>query len=61
MDTHLLAAVAHLLAGGNWQRGGGKGARPKPIKLPDGRAGDPKARADRTVQRLKNLGLIPAA
>ena len=33
-DTHLLARVADLLAGGNWQRGGGKGPRPKPIEPP---------------------------
>lgn len=33
-DTHLLATVADLLAGGNWQRGGGKGRRPKPIQRP---------------------------
>lgn len=33
-DTHLLARIADLLASGNWQRGGGKGPRPKPIKMP---------------------------
>lgn len=30
----LLAMIADLLAGANWQRGGGKGARPKPIPRP---------------------------
>lgn len=30
----LLALIADLLAGANWQRGGGKGQRPKPIPRP---------------------------
>lgn len=33
-DTYLLAQVADLLAGANWQRGGGKGSRPKPLHRP---------------------------
>jgi len=37
-DTHpeleLLAAVLHSLQGANWQRGGGKGTRPKPVTRP---------------------------
>jgi len=34
-DTeHLLAGIFDLLAGANWQRGGGKGQRPKPVKRP---------------------------
>ena len=33
-DTHLLAAVLDALAGANWQRGGGKGGRPKPVRRP---------------------------
>lgn len=28
LDQQLLAMVANLVAGGNWQRGGGKGAKP---------------------------------
>ncbi|MFT3877136.1 MAG: hypothetical protein QM708_12045 [Propioniciclava sp.] len=32
--AYLLATAVDQLAGGNWQRGGGKGARPKPIKRP---------------------------
>ena len=31
---HLLAAAVDALASGNWQRGGGKGKRPKPIPRP---------------------------
>lgn len=31
---HLLANIVDLLAAGNWQRGHGKGQRPKPIKRP---------------------------
>lgn len=34
-DTYLLATLADLLASGNWQRSGGKGARPKPAKRPE--------------------------
>lgn len=34
LDTQLLAGVADLLAGANWQRGGGKGERPKPLERP---------------------------
>lgn len=30
----LLALIADLLAGANWQRSGGKGQRPKPIPRP---------------------------
>lgn len=33
-ESHLLAGVIDLLAGANWQRGGGKGQRPKPIPRP---------------------------
>lgn len=31
---HLLAASVHAAQSGNWQRGGGKGRRPRPIKPP---------------------------
>jgi hypothetical protein len=31
---HLLAAAVDLLAAGNWQRGGGKGLRPKRVPRP---------------------------
>jgi hypothetical protein len=34
MDTDLLSAILHTLQGANWQRGGGKGARPKPVQRP---------------------------
>lgn len=33
-NTYLLAHVADLIAGGNWQRGGGKGPKPKPLQRP---------------------------
>jgi hypothetical protein len=53
------------IQGGNWQRGGGKGQKPKPIPLPDdkGRGNKPapiKASGADIAQRLANLGLIPA-
>lgn len=33
-DTYLLAMVADQLVAANWQRGGGKGKRPKPLQRP---------------------------
>lgn len=67
-DLHalLLRRLDLLLAGANWQRGGGKGSRPKPIDLPDskGRGNRPatsKPSGDNIAQRLRNLGLIPAS
>jgi hypothetical protein len=33
-DVALLSRIGDLLAGGNWQRGGGKGEKPKPTKPP---------------------------
>jgi len=49
--------IEHRLAGANWQRGGGKGARPKPVKLP---TAEDARRKQSYVRRLRNLGLIPA-
>lgn len=34
MTVQLLAVVADRLGAGNWQRGGGKGGKPKPIPRP---------------------------
>jgi hypothetical protein len=34
VETHLLAGIHDRLAQANWQRGGGKGPRPKPIPRP---------------------------
>lgn len=34
LEHHLLALVIDLLAGANWQRGGGKGTKPKPLQRP---------------------------
>lgn len=33
-DTHLLASLLDLTAGANWQRGNGKGPKPKPVQRP---------------------------
>ena len=61
----LLRRIDLHLAGANWQRGGGKGSRPKPIELPDGKGrggkpATPKPSGPAIAQRLRNLGLIPA-
>lgn len=34
LEHHLLAMIVDLLAGANWQRGGGKGSRPQPLPRP---------------------------
>lgn len=39
-SDHLLAGIYDLLAGANWQRSGGKSARPKPITRPGARTTD---------------------
>lgn len=33
-SAYLLAHIADLLAAGNWQRGGGRGSRPRPLTRP---------------------------
>jgi hypothetical protein len=66
-DLHalLLRRLDLLLSGANWQRSGGKGKKPTPIDLPDGkgRGGNPTrsqtSGAD-FARRLRNLGHIPA-
>ena len=39
-ELHMLANVVDLLAAANWQRGGGKGGRPKPVKRPGVKSGE---------------------
>lgn len=51
VTEHLLAAAVDALNGANWQRGGGKGKHPKPVKRPGAKTG---------VQKL-GKGAIPAA
>lgn len=53
---HLTATVVDVLAAANWQRGGGKGKRPEPLKRPDAAA---EKRRRGYVERLKRLGHIP--
>ena len=65
LEALLLRRLDLTLLGANWQRGGGKGQRPKPIELPDskGRGSQPakaKPSPNDIAQRLRNLGLIPA-
>lgn len=62
IDTHLLAYACYLLAGANWQRGGGKGQRPKLIRPRNPqRRGSGKRNVDgaAVARRLANLGLLP--
>lgn len=39
LGDHLLATAVDLLAGANWQRGGGKGPKPKRVPRPGVMAG----------------------
>lgn len=55
VTEHLLAGAVDALLGANWQRGGGKGQRPKPVPRPDARA---EKRRREYVGRLQRLGLI---
>jgi len=66
-DLHafLLRRLDVLLQGANWQRAGGKGSKPKPVDLPDGkgRGSKPartKASGEDIARRLHSMGLIPA-
>lgn len=62
VGDYLLARIAHLLAGANWQRGGGKGPKPKPIETPDKQPAKRKSQRERgqdQARRLANLGLLP--
>ena len=45
---HLTAVAADVLIGANWQRAGGKGAKPKPLDRP----GDIKKAQDRTARAV---------
>ncbi len=61
----LLRRIDLRLAGANWQRAGGKGQRPTPVKLPADTGRDPakpatvKPSGDEVAQRLRNLGMFP--
>jgi hypothetical protein len=61
----LLRQIDFKLAGANWQRSGGKGEKPKPIDLPDGkgRGSKPtggKKTPEEIAQALRAIGMIPA-
>lgn len=34
LAVQMLASLIDISAAGNWQRGGGKGAKPRPVKRP---------------------------
>ncbi|MFI7073556.1 hypothetical protein [Micromonospora sediminicola] len=65
MDTYLLRRVELRAAQLVWQNGGGKGKRPEPVLLPGEKPREQQQRpvvsGDDVAQRLRNLGLIPAA
>jgi hypothetical protein len=55
VTEHLLATAIDVLAAANWQRGGGKSPRPKPLQRPDPKEEQRKRDLSR---RLSNLGLL---
>jgi hypothetical protein len=65
VEAQLLAHAVDALHGANWQRGGGKGAQPKPIDRPAdlvkrARAGErAAARAARYLARRRERGGTP--
>lgn len=55
------SAIVHALQGGNWQRGGGRGDYPKPIRRPKEQSrSDPKSASDlekrKAVMKRKAVG-----
>lgn len=52
VDRHALVTTVEQLAAGNWQRGGGKGHKPKPLQRPTNR----KRRRTVTVAELNGKG-----
>ena len=46
VTEHLLALVVDVLAVANWQRGGGKGSRPKPLPRPGAQSSGKKFGSD---------------
>ncbi len=49
----LLALTVDTLRGANWQRGGGKGPKPKPIKIPGSKAAGKKYGAGTDVESVR--------
>ena len=62
IEALLQRQMLFALHGANWQRSGGKGPKPKPVDLPGQKRRDtpPKPAGADIVQRMRNLGLIPA-
>lgn len=56
----LLRSIDLRLAGANWQRGGGKGQKPKPIDLPSQDVKKPMAFTADPQERLRNLAQMRA-
>jgi len=50
-DTDFLAAILCAVQGGNWQRGGGKGAQPAPVKRPSDKPLPVTSGAELTARR----------
>lgn len=56
----LLRSIDLRLAGANWQRGGGRGQKPKPVDLPSQDTRKPMSFAAGPEQRLRNLAQMRA-
>lgn len=54
-EAHLLASAVDLLQGANWQRGGGKGSRPRPVKRPGRDDGSKQLGKARPLSEVSDL------
>lgn len=53
-NEHLLAAILDTLQNANWQRGGGKGKRPKPIPRPGTQKEKRMGTTKRSQEEIRN-------
>jgi hypothetical protein len=64
LEALLLRNVEFGIRGLQWQNSGGKGQKPKPVELPDdkSRTSAPARSSSKpeVIDRLRNLGMIPA-
>jgi hypothetical protein len=51
----LLARLIYAVEAGNWQRGGGKGHRPRPIRIPKPKGAGERSQIKRDVMSLDEL------
>lgn len=60
LEHHLLANVIDLLAAANWQRGGGKGQRPKPFDRPGRKSSEQVIKKRSSLSQEEKLAALRA-